>query len=225
MDKALVWPRKADRDTVVQVMSDHGFNSFRRGFNLNTWLLQNGYHRLQRPWKQQESSFFDNTDWSKTRAYGIGLNSLYINESGRERDGIVAPGPDKDNLVREIARKLEALTDPQTGERPILRAFVGREAYHGANVAQAPDIVLGFDRGYRISWQSPLGGFPKEVLEDNTQKWSGDHMSAPDVLPGIAFANRKFTAEAPALHDLTASVLGVFGVEKPEDMIGRNVLE
>jgi predicted AlkP superfamily phosphohydrolase/phosphomutase len=226
MDKALDRAlRKADRDTVVLVMSDHGFNSFRRGFNLNTWLFQNGYHRLQRPWKQQESSFFDNTDWSKTRAYGIGLNSLYINESGRERDGIVAPGPDKDNLVREIARKLEALTDPQTGERPILKAFIARETYHGANVAQAPDIVLGFNRGYRISWQSPLGGFPKEVLEDNTQKWSGDHMSAPDVLPGIAFANRKFTAETPVLHDLTASVLGVFGVEKPRDMTGRNVLE
>ncbi len=100
--------------------------------------------------------------------------------------------------------------------RRLLLAMAGKEA---------PDIVLGFNRGYRISWQSPLGGFPKEVLEDNAQKWSGDHMSAPDVLPGIAFANRKFTADAPALHDLTASVLGVFGVEKPEDMIGRNVLE
>jgi predicted AlkP superfamily phosphohydrolase/phosphomutase len=226
MDKALdAALRKADKDTVVLVMSDHGFNTFRRGFNLNTWLLQNGYHRLKRPWKQEESQLFDNTDWSKSRAYGVGLNSLYINEAGRERDGIVAPGPDKENLVSEIVRKLEALTDPKTGERPILRAFVARETYHGANVALAPDIVLGFNRGYRISWQSPLGGFPREVLEDNTQKWSGDHMSAPDVLPGIAFANRRFTAEAPALHDLTASVLGVFGVEKPKEMIGENVLE
>jgi len=222
LDRAL---RKADRDTVILVMSDHGFNTFRRGFNLNTWLLQNGYHRLQRPWKQEESSFFDNTDWTKTRAYGMGLSCLYINERGREGQGTVAPGPDKDNLVREIARKLEALTDPVTGERVVLKAFVSKDAYRGKNLEMAPDIVLGFNRGYRISWQSPLGGFPKEVLQDNTQKWSGDHMSAPDVLPGIAFTNRKFTAEAPALHDLTASVLGVFGVEKPEDMIGRNVLE
>jgi predicted AlkP superfamily phosphohydrolase/phosphomutase len=225
MDRALDMAlRKADRDTIVLVMSDHGFNTFRRGFNLNTWLVQNGYHRLQKPWKQEESALFDNTDWSKSRAYGIGLNSLYINETGRERDGIVAPGPDKDNLVHEIARKLEALTDPKTGERPILRAFVSKETYHGANVDKAPDIILGFNRGYRISWQSPLGGFPKDILEDNTQKWSGDHMSAPDVLPGIAFTNRKFTAEAPALHDLTVSVLGVFGVEKPKEMIGKNVL-
>ena len=226
MDKALdLALRKPDRDTVVLVMSDHGFNTFRRGFNLNTWLLQSGYHRLQRPWKQEESSFFDNTDWSKTRAYGMGLSCLYINEQGREGQGTVAPGPVKDNLVREIVRKLEALTDPVTGERVVLKAFVSKDAYRGQNLEMAPDIVLGFNRGYRISWQSPLGGFPKEVLEDNTQKWSGDHMSAPDVLPGIAFANRKFIADAPALHDLTASVLGVFGVERPEDMIGRNALE
>ncbi len=226
MDRALdLALTKADRDTVVLVMSDHGFATFRRGFNLNTWLVQNGYHRLQRPWKQEESVLFDNTDWSKSRAYGLGLNSLYINEAGRERDGVVAPGPDKDNLVHEIARKLETLTDPKTGEHPILKAFVARETYRGANTDLAPDIVLGFNRGYRISWQSPLGGFPRDVLEDNTQKWSGDHMSAPDVLPGIAFANRKFTAEAPALHDLTAAVLKAFGVDKPKEMIGENVLE
>ena len=226
MDKALDMAlRKADKDTVVVAMSAHGFNPFRRGFNLNTWLLQAGYHKLAKPWKQAESQFFDNTDWSKTRAYGMGLNSLYINERGREGTGTVTPGPDKDNLVREIAQKLEALTDPKTGERAVLKAFVAKDTYHGSNLALAPDIVLGFNRGYRISWQSPLGGFPREVLEDNTQKWSGDHMSAPEVLPGIVFANRKITAEAPALHDLTASVLGVFGVDTPKEMIGKNVLE
>ncbi len=226
MDRALdLALKKADRDTVVMVLSDHGFNTFRRGFNLNTWLVREGYHRLKRPWKQEESAYFDNTDWSKTRAYGMGLNSLYINERGREGQGSVAPGADKDNLVREIVRKLESLTDPATGERAVLRAFVARETYRGRNLESAPDIVLGFNRGYRISWQSPLGGFPREIFEDNTQKWSGDHMSAPEVLPGIAFANRKFTAESPAIHDLTASILHVFGVAKPADMIGVNVLE
>lgn len=225
MDRALdLALRKADKDTVVLVMSDHGFNTFRRGFNLNTWLVREGFHRLKRPWKQEESAYFDNTDWSKTRAYGMGLNGLYINERGREGQGAVEPGADKDNLVREIVRRLEALRDPVTGEPVVRKAFVAKEAYRGRNLEQAPDIVLGFAPGYRISWQSPLGGFPREVLEDNTQRWSGDHMSAPDVLPGIAFANRKFTAEAPALEDLTASVLGLFDVEKPAGMIGRDVL-
>ena len=226
MDKALDMAlRKADKDTVVVVMSDHGFNAFRRGFNLNTWLLQAGYHRLAKPWKQEESSLFDNTDWSKTRAYGAGLNGLYINERGREREGTVAPGPDKDNLVREIAQKLEALTDPKTGERVFLKAFIAKDVYRGPTLEMAPDIVLGFNRGYRISWQSPLGGFPREVLEDNTQRWSGDHMSSPEVLPGIVLANRRITAETPALYDLTATALNLFGVDTPEDMIGKNILE
>ncbi len=225
MDRALdLALKKADKDTVVLVMSDHGFNTFRRGFNLNTWLVREGFHRLKRPWKQEESAYFDNTDWSKTRAYGMGLNGLYINERGREGQGAVEPGADKDNLVREIVRRLEALRDPVTGDQVVRRAFVAKEAYRGPNLEQAPDIVLGFAPGYRISWQSPLGGFPREVLEDNTQRWSGDHMSAPDVLPGIAFANRKFTAEAPALEDLTASVLSLFDAEKPAGMIGRDVL-
>ncbi|MCU0243151.1 MAG: alkaline phosphatase family protein [Acidobacteria bacterium] len=225
MDRALdLALRKADRDTVVLVMSDHGFNTFRRGFNLNTWLVREGFHRLKRPWKQEESAYFDNTDWSKTRAYGMGLNGLYINERGREGQGAVEPGADKDNLVREIVRRLEALRDPVTGDPVVRKAFVAKEAYRGRDLESAPDIVLGFAPGYRISWQSPLGGFPREVLEDNTQRWSGDHMSAPDVLPGIAFANRKFTAVDPALEDLTASVLGVYGVERPAGMIGRDVL-
>jgi predicted AlkP superfamily phosphohydrolase/phosphomutase len=215
--------RKVDRETLLLVMSDHGFNPFRRGFNLNTWLFQNGYHRLAKPWKQEETSLFENTDWSKSTAYGAGLNGLYINEKGRERNGTVAPGPDKDNLVREIARKLEALTDPKTGEKAILHAYIGRDVYRGPYVTKAPDIVLGFNRGYRISWQSPLGGFPKDILEDNTKKWSGDHMTAPDVIPGIVFANRPIRAETPALYDLTATILAVFGIGKKQDMIGTGI--
>jgi predicted AlkP superfamily phosphohydrolase/phosphomutase len=215
--------RKVDKDTLLLVMSDHGFNPFRRGFNLNTWLYQNGYHRLLKPWKQEETLLFDNTDWSKSTAFGAGLNGLYINEKGREREGIVAAGPEKENLVREIARKLEALTDPKTGEQAILHAYVARVVYHGPYVDMAPDIVLGFNRGYRISWQSPLGSFPKALFEDNTKKWSGDHMTSPDVIPGIVVANRAIRAAEPALYDLTAAILDVFGVGKSKDMIGTTI--
>jgi predicted AlkP superfamily phosphohydrolase/phosphomutase len=215
--------RKVDRDTLLLVMSDHGFNPFRRGFNLNTWLLQNGYLRLAKPWKQETTSFFDDMDWAKTMAYGVGLNGLYINEKGRESEGTVAPGPEKENLIREIARKLEALTDPKTGEKAILYAYVANDVYHGPYVDLAPDIVLGFNRGYRISWQSPLGGFPKDVFVDNDKKWSGDHMTSPDVIPGIVLANRPIRAETPALYDITATVLGVFGIDPLEGMIGRSI--
>ncbi len=216
--------QKIDRDTLLLVMSDHGFNPYRRSFNLNTWLLDNGYHKLRNPWKQEEVSLFENTDWSRTRAYGIGLNGLYINQRGREREGIVNAGADSNNLIRELAQKLEQVVDPKTGERVILRAFVAKDAYHGRHIGNAPDIVLGFNWGYRISNASPLGRFPKGVLEDNTKKWSGDHMGAPEVIPGILVTNRKIRAESPALYDLTATILNTFGIEKPKDMIGENIL-
>jgi len=215
--------QRIDKDTVVMVMSDHGFNPFRRGFNLNTWLFENGYHRLRNPWKQEEGSLFDNTDWSRSRAYGVGLNGLYINQRGRERDGIVNAGADSDNLIRELAVKLEQVVDPKTGERAILKAYVSKDVYHGPQVAHAPDIVCGFNEGFRISWDSPLGKFPKNVFEDNKEKWSGDHMGAPDIIPGILVTNRKVRAEFPALYDLTAAILEIFGLPKTKEMIGETI--
>ncbi|MDH7511838.1 MAG: alkaline phosphatase family protein [Clostridiales bacterium] len=215
--------QRIGKDTLLLVMSDHGFNPFRRGFNLNTWLFENGYHKLRNPWRQEDTSLFDNTDWSRTKAYGVGLNGLYINQKGRERQGIVNTGADSENLIREIANKLEQVVDPKTGERAILRAFVAKDVYRGRHLDLAPDIVLGFNYGYRISWGSPLGKFPRQVFEDNTEKWSGDHMSAPEVIPGILFTNRKVRAESPALYDLTATILDVFGIAKPEEMTGRSI--
>jgi predicted AlkP superfamily phosphohydrolase/phosphomutase len=214
---------RIDDETVFLVMSDHGFNSFSRGFNLNTWLYESGYHKLVRPWKMEDSVFFDNTDWTKTQAYGIGLNGLYLNQKGREREGIVSAGAEADNLLREIARKLEDVVDPSTGENIIRSAYLAKEVYHGPGIEIAPDIVLGFNRGYRISWQSPLGGFPKDLFEDNVQKWSGDHMTSPDVIPGVVLANRKIRMDGPALTDLTATILDVFGIEKGGEIIGGTI--
>jgi predicted AlkP superfamily phosphohydrolase/phosphomutase len=215
--------QKIDKDTVLLAMSDHGFNPFRRAFNLNTWLFENGYHRLRNPWKQESGDLFDNTDWSRTRAYGIGLNGLYVNQRGRERDGLVNAGADSENLIREIAAKLEQVVDPKTGERAILRAFVSKEVYHGSQIEHAPDIICGFNLGYRISWDSPLGKFPKNVFEDNKEKWSGDHMGAPEVIPGVLVTNRKVRAESPALYDLTATILDIFGIPKTKEMIGETI--
>jgi predicted AlkP superfamily phosphohydrolase/phosphomutase len=220
LDKVM---RRGGKDTIIMVMSDHGFNAFNRSFNLNSWLVETGYHKLRNPWKQGEGSLFENTDWSRTRAYGIGLNGLYINLKGREAEGIVNPGSESENLIREIASKLELATDPKTGQRAILRAFVARDVYHGPAVEHAPDIVLGFDRGYRIAGESALGTMPKEVFADNLDKWSGDHMGAPEILPGILAVNRRISADTPSLYDLTPSILKIFGLDKPDNMIGEPI--
>jgi len=219
LDKAL---QKTDKDTLLMVMSDHGFTSFRRSFNLNTWLKENGYHTLVNPWKPG-NELFDNTDWARTKAYALGINSLYINQKGREAEGSVNSGAEKDNLMYEIARKLEDFTDPESGEKPVLKANISKEIYQGTYSNTAPDLIIGYNRGYRASWATPLGQVPENILEDNTQKWSGDHCMASEIIPGILFTNRKIVSETPALYDLTATILQVFGIEKPKDMIGISI--
>jgi predicted AlkP superfamily phosphohydrolase/phosphomutase len=216
--------RRVDKDTIIMAMSDHGFNPFNREFNLNTWLKDNGYHTLINPWKDSNQDFFLNTDWSRTRAYGVGLNGLYLNLRGREAEGIVPQGAEAERLLREIAAKLERTVDPQTGERAVRHAFLAKDVYHGAAVDLAPDIVLGFNRGYRISWGSPTGRIAAEVFGDNKDKWSGDHMGDPEIIPGTLVMNRPVRAEAPALYDLTPTILRIFGVEPPPEMRGRSIL-
>jgi predicted AlkP superfamily phosphohydrolase/phosphomutase len=223
MDKALQLAMdRVDRETVIIVISDHGFNPFRRGFNLNTWLLENGYHLLEPGARPEEVTLFQTTDWSRTKAYGVGLNALYLNLKGRERQGIVEP-KDKEALVRELAYKLEKIVDPKTGERVILKAYVSQDVYSGAFVSEAPDIILGFNRNYRISWNSPLGNFPRELIEDNSQKWSGDHMSSPDVIPGILLSNNQVRLNNPALEDVTAGILSLFNLNLPPEITGKPI--
>lgn len=219
LDKALA---KIDKNTVLMVMSDHGFSPFRYSFNLNTWLKENGYLSLINEWKQGEEDLFLNVDWRRTKAYAVGLNGLYINLKGREAEGIV-PDREKESLVREIAHKLESYIDPATGERPIIKAYVSQDVYHGPFVSEAPEIVLGYNHGYRVSWTSPLGGIPKKIIEPNNEKWSGDHCMDPSVIPGILMTNRPIKHTSPCLYDLTATILKTFGISIPPEMRGKPI--
>jgi predicted AlkP superfamily phosphohydrolase/phosphomutase len=214
---------QADKDTIIMAMSDHGFTPFRRTFNVNTWLKENGYLRLINNWRQGQEEFFMNTDWSRTKAYSYGLNSLFINERGREGEGTVNPGAEKEALVREISQKLEKVTDPKTGEKVITKAYVTKDVYQSQQLEQAPDIVIGYNRSYRTAWSAPLGRIDKKVLDDNMDKWSGDHCMDPAVCPGILFTSQKIKAESPALYDLTSTILSLFGAEKPKEMIGEKI--
>ncbi|MFQ6082154.1 MAG: alkaline phosphatase family protein [Candidatus Aminicenantia bacterium] len=224
MDRVLAKTfKKIDKNTILIVMSDHGFTPYYRSFHLNAWLKENGYLALINEWRQGESEFHMNTDWSRTRAYALGLNGLYINQIGRESEGIVQPGTEKQSLVDEIAHKLMEVRDPETGERVIHKAYKTREWYIGAYVNQAPDIIVGYNRGYRSSWQTALGKIPKILIEDNTGKWSGDHCMAPELIPGILFTNQKIKAKHVSLYDLTPTILKIFGINKPKEIIGTPI--
>lgn len=223
LDRILGWTRaELDDDTALVVMSDHGFSSFRRQANLNTWLEQNGYLTLQDPAKRDKAEWLLGIDWSRTRAFAIGLNSLYLNVRGRERNGIV-PRSERLALAQEIAEKLHAWTDPQNGQRVVTHAALREDVYNGEHVHTAPDLLVGYGRGYRSSWATTSGKVPEGLLEDNDREWSGDHCMDARIVPGVLLSNRKLALQDPELADLPVSILAAFGVAAPEQMKGRPV--
>jgi predicted AlkP superfamily phosphohydrolase/phosphomutase len=204
-------------EATIVVMSDHGFANFRRQFNLNSWLRANGYVQ-----PGGSTAILRDVDWSKTRAYGLGINGLYLNLKGRERDGIVEPGQQCEGLVEELKGKLEALTDTN-GERVIRQVHRTDKAYRGPATALAPDLVVGYARGFRASWATCLGDMTEEVLLDNDSAWSADHCADVSEVPGVIFSNKPITAEKPALIDVAPSILTEFGLRVPSSMEGKNI--
>ena len=210
------------QDTLI-VLSDHGFASFRRGFNLNTWLLENGYLVLRNPRSRSNNEYFMNVDWSCTKAYGLGLNGLYVNLRGREKFGIVPDGPKKEKLLRDISEALLRVRD-HDGSQVIEKNYFVAEDYPGADPRIAPDLLVGYARNYRASWSTLLGGLADELIEDNHDRWSGDHCIAAHLAPGILVSNRTITADDPALTDIAPTILSLFKLPQPKEMAGKPVL-
>jgi predicted AlkP superfamily phosphohydrolase/phosphomutase len=217
-----VLPR-VDNQTTLLVLSDHGFAPYHRSFNLNTWLMQNGYIKLKNEARPDSAEPFSGVDWSQTKAYGLGLNGLYISLCGREQNGTVVPGREADALIGEIKQKLLAVKDPQSGSAVITRIDIAKEAYQGPYSQSGPDLIIGYNRGYRAGWKTILGGFPSDILEDNTNPWSGDHCMDYTQVPGVLLSNRKIAADTPSLTDISPTILTEFGLPKSKDMLGHSV--
>jgi len=224
MDRVVgeVLARNGD-EVMTMVFSDHGFANFKRQFNLNTWLRDNGY--IQPDNCQDLPGMYPDrvqVDWSTTRAYGLGLNGLYLNLRGRERYGIVSPGQEKETLLCELVEKLEAVRDTN-GRRVIDKVYRGDEVYKGSETRLAPDLIVGYARDYRSSWATSLGEITEEVLADNPEAWAASHCMAAEAVPGVLFCNRTIRMEAPQLIDLAPTILAEFGLRTPATMEGQTV--
>jgi predicted AlkP superfamily phosphohydrolase/phosphomutase len=169
-----------------------------------------------------QGQFWENVDWSKTRAYAMGLGEVYVNVKGREAQGVVNPGAEYDALKQELKHRLVEMVDPATGERPVRRVVTREEAYRKFDPNMIPDLFVMNNDGYRVSWQTSLGGVPREIFEDNRNVWSGDHCSVdPEIVKGIFFTNRKLTGNrAPYIADIYPTVLGALGVKPPYELDG-----
>lgn len=217
--------RAADDRTLVLVLSDHGFTSFRRGVHLNNWLQQAGLLTLRGGAAAQAATpdFLREVDWGRTRAYALGMGSIYLNLAGRERDGIVDPA-EAEGLARRIATALDGLRDDALGAVAVRSARTRDALYHGPFAHASPDVVVQFARGYRVSWATALGGFGDGLVEDNVRRWGGDHLVDPALVPGVLFANRALDTEGVSMLDLAPTILTALGVPVPTVMEGTSRL-
>ena len=205
---------------VLMVISDHGFSSFRRGVNLNQWLMREGYLTLK-PGTDGSTEWLRDVDWSATRAYALGLTGMFLNLKGREAHGIVEPGAAAAALKAEIVGKLRNLIDDEKATVGVNEAFDTAEIYSGPYLENAPDFIIGYNAGYRTSWDCATGIVRGPVFEDNLKPWSGDHCIDPRLVPGVFFCNRPVAEADLSLVDIAPTALRLFGVEPPAHMDGR----
>jgi predicted AlkP superfamily phosphohydrolase/phosphomutase len=222
--------QRLEPGTQVLIVSDHGFHSWRKAVNLNTWLVQQGYMTLQgqQPGDKKlddlfgGGTFWENVDWSHTRAYAMGIGQIYFNLRGREARGIVSPGAESKQLADELSARLLTMKDPDDGA-PIIRAVYKRDdVYSGEYLENASELQVGMEDGYRVSWQTTLGGSPQGIVYPNMKKWSGDHGGYDyATTAGVLISSRPLTGQSPSIVDIAPTVLKYFGLSIPKDIDGK----
>ncbi len=210
---------RIEKKDLLMVISDHGFKTFERGVNLNSWLLANGYMFLKDD-KKQSGEWFDGVDWSRTKAYALGLGGIFLNKKGRERNGIV-PKKEVPKLCKEIQGKLKGLKDKEKNKVAVINVYLASEIYNGPYVINSPEIIAGFNETYRASWESAKGIANQNIFQENTKNWGGDHCIDPSLVPGVFFSNRKLKSRKPHIMDIGPTVLKEFGVKVPSFMEGK----
>ncbi len=209
-----------DRDTTLIVFSDHGFAPFYRRVNLNTWLAQKGYLAMRD--SADGANLCQAADWSRTYAYALGLNSIYLNVKGREKNGTLAP-EQRLPVARRLAAELRELRDPLTGAHPLANVYMSDDIYSEKQPELTPDLVVGYAPGFRLSSSAAVGVVTSEPIGPNEDKWSGDHCIDAPAVPGLLLANRPLKAARPALQDMAAAAIAEFGLQAPKEIAGNPV--
>jgi predicted AlkP superfamily phosphohydrolase/phosphomutase len=222
---------RVDPGTPILIVSDHGFHSFRQSVNLNTWLVQEGFMAIQGQQPGEKTlkdlfgggTFWENVDWTRTKAYAMGLGQIYVNLQGREGHGIVPPS-DSIAVQDALVSRLLTMTDPNTGARMVDAVYKRDDIYKGPFLNNASELQIGLADGYRVSWQSTLGGSPPGIVYPNMKKWSGDHGSYDyKQTSGTLISSRPLTGEPLDIMDIAPTVLKYFGLPIPSDVDGKPI--
>jgi predicted AlkP superfamily phosphohydrolase/phosphomutase len=213
--------RRAHPAAELIVMSDHGFSTYERSVHLNRWLANRGFLSLNAAGGQELS--LSDADWGSTEAYALGLNGLYVNVAGREKNGSVKGVERRRAVIETLREQLLAFRDPETGARVVNTVAVTNA--DAATASVAPDIIVGYAAGYRGSWETALGGVPRLEVEANNDLWVGDHCIDPAAVPGVLFSPRRLMATEPRLQDVTVTILRGFQVQPGAAMSGRALFQ
>lgn len=220
MDKVVGDVLKWAGDTPVVIMSDHGFAPWTYKVNLNTWLAQQGYLSVLPP-GQTGKGILGHIDWENTQAYALGLNQLFLNLEGREAHGVVSQD-EAEVVLQRIKRDLESWRYTETGQRVVTKAM---RAPVGQYVDRAPDLIVGYNRGFRSSDSSAMGAVGNEVIERNEGHWNGDHCMFAGHVPGVLISSKPLGITEASLVDFAPTVLNYFGITPPEGMKGKLLFE
>jgi len=222
---------KIGPDDTLLLCADHGFTSFRREMHVNNWLAEKGYLAIKSDVSGRGTKQLDVVDWSKTKAYSLGLGMVFLNLEGREPYGIVTAA-EADALMDGIEKDFLETYDEIDG----VRHKVGRDVfriegnYEGPYRDRCADLMLGFEEYYRTSWPTAGGQIRLEEKDgeivvsspfrDNASPWCGDHASvSPHIVTGVFFSSKPVVLpeDGVSVLHVAPTVLALAGVPIPAD--------
>jgi predicted AlkP superfamily phosphohydrolase/phosphomutase len=188
----------------ILVVSDHGIAAFDHKVHLNRWLVENGYLVKSENGGADELSA---VDWSRSQAYALGLNSLFLNLAGREGQGCV-PAHQSEELAANLRAKMLGWHGPDG--RPVVQGlWRNRDAFGGSLAQYGPDMVVGYAPGYRASAETGLGKWKPEPIEPNHDRWNSDHCIDYRAVPGVLFSNQDLKDYShPSYRDIPELAIG-----------------
>jgi predicted AlkP superfamily phosphohydrolase/phosphomutase len=165
-------------------------------------------------------------DWSQTRAFCINGNvygQVYLNLKGREQQGIVENGTEREHVLSDLIGRLGAFQD--NGQPVVHAVHRGEEIFDGPCARLGPDLVIVPSPGY--CFQRRLLPSGEEFIRTPV---SGDEETGNHTLDGIVVVRGpgvrsgvKLPQEAD-IADLAPTVLYALDVAVPTYMDGAPIL-
>lgn len=205
---------------------------FKLGFNytvMGNWVLKLGLGRQakkmgrakRQDWQHRLFLSLRDVDWSKSKVYSIGnFGQLFVNLKGREPEGIVSPGDEYEVVVKDLTKRLEAMTDPQTGIPVVEKIMRGDEVYQGRYFYRAPDLLF-FTRNMEYKAMG-LSDFSSSKIFEPVFGTRGHHrMNGIFICHAPGVVKDKTWFEKARIQDLAPTILYMMSQKIPRAMDGR----